>query len=1149
MNFLKSIFAGTLASLVVLLVLVALVWLGGAYLEWTIDTRIILTCVILGVWFLLFLVLKAVAVRRARAIEDQLRAQAQEQTSAIPADTREQIQDLQKRFREALQALKNSRLGKSALYAMPWYVLVGPPGSGKSTALLKSGLNFPSLGQGPRGVKGIGGTRNCDWWFTEEGIFLDTAGRYTTQSEDHEEWLAFLNLLARTRRDRPINGAIVTVSVPELLDVGEGAMDDFTQPIRERLDELCRGLDVVFPTYVVFSKTDLVEGFSDFFDGLDRDARNRIFGSLFDYPGDPEKDTAEIFEPKAQSLYDGLHRQRIRVLAAEKDPDRARNIYLFPTRFALLQDKVRDFLGSLFRPNPFQESSPLRGFFFTSATQTGESVDPLAPAEPEPAPADAALPPLPDDLPPAPVPAPKIAPAEPRSYFLNHLFSKVILPDCTLVRLATQVSRRLGFLHGAVRVISIAALTFFFASFLVSFVGNRNLLEDVNDAAQALANLPRKGDNDPRQELLALETLRSELSRLEKHRQESPPLTLRWGLYQGYRIESRARELYFSVLKNRYLEPSIASLEDALEALRRKPKKTLAEFEHLYELFRAYLMLTGAMEPDAFIIREALEDRKRWWEPVEDLDNPRLETLAGNQLDYFLTQLDRPEAWELTAKELIVAEVRKELTSALWITKNYRDMIDSARDEFPPIVRDDLYRGPHKNLFHLQDLFSGIYTEKGWNDYVQHAIQDKSEILSRQYAALGIDKDADIIADRLQEDFLADHRRNWDNVLKATRLRDFTSVQDAADVIRVLSGPESPYPAFLESVRQLQSFPLGPAEIVNPAKGDLQWLPEAQKVLAELHGVLDGFLRATRPGRRFVTLLREDKLAAFIEAFHQTRLNLSKALLAVDASDRARMEAFLGQPIDNARRALAGEAQDEMEQIWRSTVYDFFVRELEDRYPVDFKASEEIPCAVFSKWMNPNSGLLWETYALLETLHNTIIDSQPLIVFSGDFERAVRHARTVRDAFYASGSGTFAVPFSVTLKQFAGVRDVRFRLGEQTFSLYERPDKRGNFTWTENDAAGASIAISVGLDQWVKRAHPSPWGLLRLLKDGDPAEIGRTEMLECRWTLQANILGRVESFQAGIVLEPSGTGEVFRERFFGRLTCPESVGPQRTREE
>ncbi|MHC5039635.1 MAG: type VI secretion system membrane subunit TssM, partial [Planctomycetota bacterium] len=466
---LKSIIAGGLVTLVVLAVVTALIWLGGEYLELPTETRILLMVGVLAVWLVIFLVQRLIAARRAKHIEDQLRAQAQEQITATSADSKEQVEALQKQFREALQALKVSRLGKSALYTMPWYVLLGPPGAGKSTALLQSGLNFPSLGQGPRGVRGIGGTRNCDWWFTEEGIFLDTAGRYTTEVDDHPEWFAFLDLLRNTRRSRPVNGAIVAVSISDLLQIDENAIDDFAQPIRERLDELCRRLDIVFPTYVVFTKFDWVKGFSDFFDTIDRPGRSQVWGATFPLSQESEISVTAGFEKEVQTLYDGLGHFRINALTAGGDPEKAEDVYLFPLRFAFVQDRIRAFLEALFRPNPFQESAALRGFYYTSAIQTNDALDPLIPIEmggKEEAEFESPAVPSPSD-------------PENKSFFLTQLFTDVILPDRNLVRLSTKRSKQRTLLQATSRVLSVSLLALIGISMVVSFFGNRFLVGDV----------------------------------------------------------------------------------------------------------------------------------------------------------------------------------------------------------------------------------------------------------------------------------------------------------------------------------------------------------------------------------------------------------------------------------------------------------------------------------------------------------------------------------------------------------------------------------------------------------------------------------------------------------------------------------------------
>src|SRR5262249_28287944 len=157
------------------------------------------------------------------------------------------------RFQQALAQLRKARgarrFGSQYLYQMPWYMFVGAPGAGKTTALVHSGLDFPLSEQFGKGaIRGVGGTRNCDWWFTDQAVLLDTAGRYTTQdaheATDRAAWQGFLDLLKKHRRRRPINGVIVTISVLDLLRMNETDRQTQAVAVRERIQELHERLGI-----------------------------------------------------------------------------------------------------------------------------------------------------------------------------------------------------------------------------------------------------------------------------------------------------------------------------------------------------------------------------------------------------------------------------------------------------------------------------------------------------------------------------------------------------------------------------------------------------------------------------------------------------------------------------------------------------------------------------------------------------------------------------------------------------------------------------------------------------------------------------------------------------------------------------------------
>ncbi len=107
---------------------------------------------------------------------------ALEASVAYTEDKDSDAQLLEARMREAVARLKRSTGKRNFLYQVPWYIVIGPPGAGKTTALVNSGLKFPLAGSGEAlPVAGVGGTRYCDWWFTDDAVLIDTAGRYTTQ--------------------------------------------------------------------------------------------------------------------------------------------------------------------------------------------------------------------------------------------------------------------------------------------------------------------------------------------------------------------------------------------------------------------------------------------------------------------------------------------------------------------------------------------------------------------------------------------------------------------------------------------------------------------------------------------------------------------------------------------------------------------------------------------------------------------------------------------------------------------------------------------------------------------------------------------------------------------------------------------------------
>ncbi len=370
LNFIKTTaflyISGTLAG-VGIAALLGRIWQTMGLRFFLLGLGGVLLCILLVV--AIILLWRVLERRRADNLEnalgqDAVSRQQQRQQAKVA------VQGIKDRWAEAMVTLKATKV---KIYDLPWLLLIGEPQSGKTTTLRESGLDFPL---GKDSLSGAGGTVNCDWWFTNEAVILDTAGRFTMPvdtASDREEWHSFLKLLARHRPRCPINGVIVTIPATSLLQDAPETVKSKALTIREKLQELVAVLGVEFPVYIMVSKLDLVYGFAEFCASLSNEDRKQALGwsreSMM-----PAAFNQEEFNTFFVALVGRLSQwasRRLRELNPGTEADR---VYAFPGEFNRLQDALAGYLSLIFRPDRYHVSLLLRGCFFSSGLQEGKSI-------------------------------------------------------------------------------------------------------------------------------------------------------------------------------------------------------------------------------------------------------------------------------------------------------------------------------------------------------------------------------------------------------------------------------------------------------------------------------------------------------------------------------------------------------------------------------------------------------------------------------------------------------------------------------------------------------------------------------------------------------------------------------------------------------
>ena len=1044
-----------------------------------------------------------------------------------------EVKLLSERFDDALHVLKhssNNNRGKQYLYDLPWYVIIGPPGSGKTTALVNSGLRFPLAEKyGHESVKGVGGTRNCDWWFTDEAVLIDTAGRYTTQdshaANDSAAWNGFLSLLKTHRKRRPINGVIVAISIQDILTQTEQEKAAHIHAIRSRLLELQNQLHIQFPVYLLITKGDLVAGFSEFFDDLGRDEREQVWGMTFPENYNTGSNTSSksiktagvLFDEQFDRLIDNLNDRLLWRLNYERDLQRRGKIVEFPAQLQGIKKALGDFIEQTFSSSRFHERPNLRGVYLTSGTQEGTPIDRIMGSLMDSFDIDRqALPTI---------------QTKGKSYFIKNLLQQVIFTEAELVGINRTFENKILWLQRASYATAIAAATVSALAWSTSFTLNERSIKKVDE------QLTQYRESLQGLNLSSFRHVNEQLARLKSADAVFPPdnavpVSMQIGLYQGEDFHESMAVAYNEQLKQLLMPALKYRLEEQIRLSMNQP-------DFLFEALKAYLMLNLPQRFEQSFIEQ--------WMELDWSTHMTGEAELQTQLKTHLNTLLDSDFDSINIDTVLVKKARAVLKKVPLYKQIYnRIKLEAQHADDEPFTFSNQV-GPEMNM-----VFSGtmttipyLYTYDGYKHiFIKDSFMYVKEIADDNWV-LGTKKgdftvsDIALLNDKVKALYLEDYAHYWNKALNQLTLHRFKNVNQAINALTHITGPYSPFRGVIENVAEntrLGQLPVDGKTLENNksltneaaakitgktgtmvrmvkrvSERKLINLPDrptdlVEKKFFDLNKTIEQ--SNNRSSQLNDILLSLTELQGYLNNLSstiddgETAYRLAKVRLTGGANDPVGKLKLLAsrspEPLKRWIKAISrdswtlvlNQSNGYLNTVYQSSVLPFYARSMKNRYPLHSKANNEVSLTDFTEYFKPDGieATFFNTYikefvntgrkpwSLKQIEGNTLSISNKALK---QFERA----DNIRKVFFKNNRDYPEVTYSLKpLYLDSNIARFEIKQGDQKVIYRHGPLISSKMNWPGNGGFNEARLMFEDLNgDRVAYRENGPWAFFRIM--------------------------------------------------------------------
>jgi len=1121
--------------------LIATWWLGP---EWEVRGEFPLAAwqaralVTLGVVLLVAMIWGTVLARRLGKVNASKAEEQQEQEDPIlPMERRQQrLLDRQ------LAALKNNLPGRRGVYRLPWYLLMGLEGAGKSSLIQRSGQTY-TLTNVTRNNRADRNPFGFDWWIGDNGVLIDPDGELLSQNQNQSAageiqqrlWGHFIQWLERNRPQRPLNGVILAIDLARLSTATEEQREAHAILLRTRLRELMEQIGSRLPVYVSFTKMDLLYGFGPFVRTLSKQEKEQALGFTFRLEGQLDND--DWLNEFAERFSEMVARLNVRlpdVLASTRDSEDRAAAYSFTRQLAGMKPVLDTFLTSLLSADAFSTPALVRGTYFTSVVQEGVPEDAFVSAAAKHYQVS------------GPIQAAQRT-GQSANLFTQSLFSEIIYPEAGLAgdnrRVVRSRQRRVA-IAAAIAVVAGVGIT---AGWQHYFIKNAEAAASVETRVQRFIDnwqpVGFEPDTTGRNLLEPLDQLRQATLAFGDHRKQWTFIS-DMGLYQGHKVGPEVEASYLDMLVYQYLP---ALMFGVMGEMSRAPDNSPERLEHL----RVLRMLYDASGRRNDIVTTYMSE---YWQRAfpgrRDVQNRLM-----SHLDYAMTYTDLAEQaqnGDVTADMALapfkssVQWSQHELGRMSTPDRVYRDLeieagrafsqpTDLARTSGPAFsnvfVRVDQYGEPGgeqredqlgQSLASDPLTIPALLTRDGLEKWFLRKSATVTELALVDAWVLGRRDNVNFSkADEAElqaslQNLYAEHYANaWRTALSRVDIQQFEDLNHGVRVLESLTGGHEPLAQLLGQVRRnTQLIPAAGGDNVAARElleqsAHFRMLQNIERQFTDLNQLTQK--HEDQPSGLDQIMLVVNELHEYMRNVQEApdkgkaALNAARARMGLQGADPIftlqRMAGHQPEPINRLLNRLATEswrvlldqAVAQLEREWYREVYQPFQQNLARHYPFNANAGRDVALQDFERFFAPG-GVLDTFYKenlklFLEDHPEQVGDARRAGLVRRDVLASLGSADKIRRAYFTR-SGTLDVEFALEpLNLSSNKRRSVVNLDGQLVEFSHGPRQSIPLVWpnTLRDAVESRITlVPVQVNRSPRSISESgPWALFRLLDKAD----------------------------------------------------------------